>query len=49
MIANQKLGNKTSKAAKKKKALAWTFGTLGVLAGLDLIALLGSCLISCIF
>lgn len=49
MIANQKLGNKTSKAAKKKKALAWTFGTLGVLAGLGLIALLGSCLISCIF
>ncbi|MDE5942862.1 MAG: hypothetical protein K2H30_01470 [Clostridia bacterium] len=48
MIANQKLGGKTSKSAKKKRALAWTFGTLGVLAGLGIIiALLGSCFVSC--
>lgn len=48
MIANQKLGGKTSKSAKKRRTLAWVFGTLGVLVGLGIIiGLLGSCLVSC--
>ncbi|MDE7305918.1 MAG: hypothetical protein K2N33_00850, partial [Clostridia bacterium] len=45
LINEQKLGGKTSKSAKKKKILAWVFGTLGVLL---VLGLLGSCVAKCL-
>ncbi len=44
MIKYQKISDKTSKSAKKKKILAWVFGSLGVVA---VLALLGSCVANC--
>lgn len=45
LIKEQKLGGRTSKSAKKKKILAWVFGTLGVLL---VLGLLGSCVAKCL-